>query len=271
MFDRILPLILAATFTGDFEPVRIGICSVDPPAPGGGGGGGPTPPAPTPPAPTPPTPPTPPATFTQEQVDELTGDGFAAVYNTPNDQSRPGYLKMGWHQLGRPRIVVLPGTPATVVRMLRARQPAAKWSVPVDVGEPADGIGERARPPAGGAIRRDEVPGYTAWRYGFEPLHYRAVEVRGGLAVFRVRERGPLREVAVVEWRSRRRDPLAIRRVPDGRALRGAGKVPQRSATRARGTPAGRLRRARPALPRRCSGGSRRCLRRSRTRSRPRR
>jgi GNAT superfamily N-acetyltransferase len=151
--------------------------------------------------------------LTLHAVEEMTADGIGAVYNTPNDQSRPGYLKMGWHVLGRPRILVMPETPATVVRMLRAREAAAKWSEPVAVGEPAAGVGDAPERPSTGSIRRRAVEGYTRWRYGFEPLHYRSVEVRGGLMVFRVRRRGPLREVAIVEWRSDRRDPRAVHRL----------------------------------------------------------
>src|SRR5678816_264411 len=42
--------------------------------------------------------------LTLAAVEELTADGVAAVYNTPNTQSRPGYLKMGWQELGRPTL-----------------------------------------------------------------------------------------------------------------------------------------------------------------------
>jgi GNAT superfamily N-acetyltransferase len=151
--------------------------------------------------------------LTLHAVDQMTAAGIDAIYNTPNDQSRPGYLKMGWHELGRPMLLVMPETPATALRMLRAREPAAKWSEPVTVGEPAAGIGEVGARDAGGAMRRHPVAGFARWRYGFEPLHYRAVEIRGGTVVFRVRMRGSLREVAIVEWRSDRRDPRAIHRL----------------------------------------------------------
>jgi hypothetical protein len=152
--------------------------------------------------------------LTRHAVEEMTAAGRAAVYNTPNDQSRPGYLKMGWHVLGRPQILVMPDTPLTVVRMLRAREAAAKWSEPVTVGEPAALVGDTdVRPSSPGSIRRRSPEGYARWRYGFEPLQYRSVEVRGGRMVFRVRRRGPLREVAIVEWRSSRPDPRAVRRL----------------------------------------------------------
>jgi GNAT superfamily N-acetyltransferase len=34
-------------------------------------------------------------------LDDLRDDGVDCVFNTPNDKSRPGYLKMGWQQVGK--------------------------------------------------------------------------------------------------------------------------------------------------------------------------
>src|SRR4029077_13661343 len=34
-------------------------------------------------------------------VEEMTAEGVEFVFNTPNDKSRPGYLTMGWHEVGR--------------------------------------------------------------------------------------------------------------------------------------------------------------------------
>lgn len=151
--------------------------------------------------------------LTTEAVDALTADGVAAVFNTPNDQSRPGYLKMGWHELGRPTLHVQPSSPVALVRMLRARVAAEKWSEPVAYGEPAVDL---PAPPEAGSKRSwatPRTPAFLRWRYGFEPLHYRAVEVRGGHAVFRVRRRGSLREVAIVDWPSEQPDPAAVLRL----------------------------------------------------------
>lgn len=148
-------------------------------------------------------------------VDDLTDDGVDAVFNTPNEQSRPGYLKMGWHQLGRPTLGVLPATLGRAGLLRQARTAAEKWSEPCGIGEPAGevlagltSVPGPAREPGGWSTPR--TPAYLAWRYRLEPLHYRAVEAGGGLVVFRVRRRGPAREVAIVEW-------LAG---PDRRALR---------------------------------------------------
>ena len=41
-------------------------------------------------------------------LDELRADGVDFVFNTPNDQSRPGYLKMGWQVVGRLPTAVRP-------------------------------------------------------------------------------------------------------------------------------------------------------------------
>jgi GNAT superfamily N-acetyltransferase len=160
--------------------------------------------------------------LTLAAVAELTSAGFDSVFNTPNNQSRPGYLKMGWTELGRPTVGVLPRGPRAALRMARSRQAAEKWSEPTTVGQPAGDVlcggGLRAvlaalpEPPGWATPRTAE---YLRWRYGFEPLHYRALEVQGGLAIFRVRRRGPSREVALCEWLAPGPDRRALRRLVD--------------------------------------------------------
>jgi len=145
--------------------------------------------------------------LTLSAVAELTAAGYDAVFNTPNAASRPGYLKMGWTALGRPAIAARPRDPRAAARMARSRAAAEKWSEPTTVGRPA--LEALESPGLESLLATLPVPGgwstprtldFLRWRYGFEPLNYRAVEVRGGLAVFRVRRRGPSREVALCEW-----------------------------------------------------------------------
>ena len=38
-------------------------------------------------------------------LEELRSDGVAFVFNTPNERSRPGYLKMGWQPVGQVRVL----------------------------------------------------------------------------------------------------------------------------------------------------------------------
>lgn len=142
--------------------------------------------------------------LTRTAVQDLRAEGVDMVFNTPNEQSRPGYLKLGWRLVGRLPVLLRPRTPTAAPRILRARQPAALWSEPTTAGEPvgsATGASELLADRGGGLdglrTRRDDD--YFAWRYGFEPLHYRLLPSARGCAVFRVRRRGRATEAVVAE------------------------------------------------------------------------
>lgn len=144
--------------------------------------------------------------LTTTSVQELTDDGVGFVYNTPNDKSRPGYLKMGWVQLGTLRAHVRPTSVGSLSRTAQARQPAELWSEPSSVGQAAaevfaDDGGARwleHRPAVGQQLRSVLTPAVLQWRYGLGDLHYRALtDDEHGCVVFRVRRRGPAREVVV--------------------------------------------------------------------------
>ncbi|HXK17608.1 MAG TPA: GNAT family N-acetyltransferase, partial [Polyangiaceae bacterium] len=54
-------------------------------------------------------------------VDDMTRAGTAFVFNTPNQQSRPGYLKMGWQQVGRVSLWIKPSRPLRALLSLLAK------------------------------------------------------------------------------------------------------------------------------------------------------
>ena len=149
--------------------------------------------------------------LTMRAVQELAAEGVDAVFNTPNDQSRPGYLKMEWEVIGRPTLWVQPKGPISLARMLRARVPAEKWSEPTDVGESPSVL--RGFDSHSEVWHTRQTTEFLDWRFGFAPLNYRVVEIDGGVVVFRVRRRGELREVAVCSWLSNRPDRRAVRRL----------------------------------------------------------
>jgi GNAT superfamily N-acetyltransferase len=156
--------------------------------------------------------------LTLAAVDELSAEGTGAVFNTPNSKSRPGYLKMGWVLLGRPTLAFRPGSVRTAARMARSQPGADKWSVPVTIGEPAGAVvadvdARLRRPPPSSGWWTPRTDDYLRWRYGFEPLHYRAVEVRGGVCVLRVKRRAEAREVTICEWFSDRPDRSSLRKL----------------------------------------------------------
>ncbi len=163
--------------------------------------------------------------LTLQGVAELTLEGVGIVFNTPNDQSRPGYLKMGWSTVGRVPIGALPSGVGGLRRMARALVPAERWSEPTQAGMDArvlsaDTALARAlltHAPARG-FRTNRTPEYLAWRTSLEPLHYRLLTAgsgapeRGGV-IFRLRRRGGALEAAIVETLvPNRRTGLALMR-----------------------------------------------------------
>jgi GNAT superfamily N-acetyltransferase len=147
--------------------------------------------------------------LTEHALAELCDDGIEFVFNTPNSKSRPGYLKMGWHIVGQLPTAVRPVRLTSLAKVARSRTAAERWSAPTSAGRPAsevlddDRVSEllARRRATGLATRR--TPEYLRWRFGFAPLHYRAVTLgddpREGLAIFRLRRRGSALEAACCE------------------------------------------------------------------------
>jgi hypothetical protein len=149
--------------------------------------------------------------LTLHGIEELSHEGVRAVFNTPNSKSLPGYLKMGWHVVGRPHVVVKPRSITSLGRLAGARTSAARQPIEVAAGvAPGDAFQDevsvatllsRLSPRTGLATvySRD----YLSWRYGFAPLGYRVVlssdSPADGLAVFRLRRRGSAVEATVCE------------------------------------------------------------------------
>ncbi|MGH9030606.1 MAG: GNAT family N-acetyltransferase [Acidimicrobiia bacterium] len=149
--------------------------------------------------------------LTLRAIDELESEQVAFVFNTPNAQSRPGYLKMGWRIVGRLPLVVRPRSARALGRMMRARTPAERWSAPSEMGMPASEVlaehdtiarllSSRAR---SFRMRTRATPEYLRWRYGSPLVEYRAVlppeGLETGLVILRVRRRGQAREAVLCE------------------------------------------------------------------------
>jgi hypothetical protein len=143
--------------------------------------------------------------LTMHGLAAMKAEGVHFVFNTPNSQSRPGYLKMGWREVGRlPASVTFPG-PAGAVAAARSRVPAERWSQPLEVGVPVgewlDGGGVGDRWPVATDVREirtrldDE---FLRWRYDTPLLGYRVVDDGETAIVVRSRRRGEALELAVV-------------------------------------------------------------------------
>jgi len=157
--------------------------------------------------------------LTKQSLAELDEMGVGFVFNTPNEKSRPGYLKMGWQLVEKLPVAARPRSALALMRLARARVPADKWSTECSAGVPAPEaftddaalttlLDAVARSTDGGDEGKEQLttnrtPDYLRWRYGFPPLRYRAVVARdgvgAGLAVFRMRRRGAATEAALCE------------------------------------------------------------------------
>lgn len=152
--------------------------------------------------------------LTLELIEAEAAAGTSFVFNTPNDQSRPGYLTMGWRLVGRVPLWIKPIRPVrALMRVARSRLAAAPESVRPDVRP--EGIGALlADPTLPAVLERAEngdpryhtrrTPTYLRWRYAEVPgLSYSAVwrfdDGAGAIAIYRDRERHGLRERMLCE------------------------------------------------------------------------
>jgi GNAT superfamily N-acetyltransferase len=152
------------------------------------------------------------------------------VFNTPNEKSLPGYMKMGWLVVGQVPVSIRVRRPLRFARGARSAAATAEGELaPPRIGAPhvaeilghASSVGllleeSDAWDPRLRTLRDVE---YLRWRYGAAPfLDYRAVAAeRGGrlrgLAIFRVRPRGQLWETTIAELIVPRDDHRTSRRL----------------------------------------------------------
>jgi GNAT superfamily N-acetyltransferase len=149
--------------------------------------------------------------LTRHALEQVRAEGVGFVFNTPNDQSRPGYLKMGWQPVARLPVLVTPRSLPSLLAIARARVPADKWSQPTSAGRAAvDAFADHdavtallAASRATDGVRTNRTPEFLGWRYGFAPLEYRVVTLTDRLAdgcvVFRLRRRGGALEAVICD------------------------------------------------------------------------
>lgn len=139
--------------------------------------------------------------LTLQGLAELEAEGVEFVYNTPNDKSRPGYLKMGWRDVGRVRPVGAIRIRA-LGRLARSRVPASTNPDAIDVGASvsawldAGGL-QRApvRTARAGALSTSVTDEFVRWRFGSAVQPCRVVHDRHAAVVVERRTRGQVVEL----------------------------------------------------------------------------
>ena len=140
--------------------------------------------------------------LTNVGVQALTAEGCDFVFNTPNSKSRPGYLKMGWKQVGSLSAAVRL-RPTYALQTANARRPADRWSrvldVGTDVGEWLDNGGfgglDIRVPNNVRAVYTPIDEQFLRWRFAHPLLPYRVVEGEGATIIVRARCRGQAEEL----------------------------------------------------------------------------
>ena len=82
--------------------------------------------------------------LTLHAIDALRADRVGFIYNTPNGQSRPGYLKMGWQPVARLPVLARPRLLGSLLAVARACPPGSGRCRP-QPGLSAVGALERSR------------------------------------------------------------------------------------------------------------------------------
>ena len=141
------------------------------------------------------------------RIDYARNVGADAIFNFPNENSLPGYLKMGWYFLGKVKWMVRVLRPLTVTSgMLRNKQ-SEKLSVPNHLrinSEKVNTLDLEGDIQSGflhTAVTRD----YLKWRYVNHPtrsygiIMFRMEDSVTGAAVFTLSKRHKMKEMVITE------------------------------------------------------------------------
>ncbi|MGG7053953.1 GNAT family N-acetyltransferase [Nitrosomonas sp. ANs5] len=174
--------------------------------------------------------------LTLQAVKNLEADGVDLVFNTPNQNSAPGYLKMGWCDIGSVPLYIRPLEPSRIVwALIKGKSGAGpvmpawypdeaqlpRWVEWEDHGEIIAVMRshEMNRRPFG--LRTVRTADYLSWRYGRNPqADYRVHILRENghavaVAVLRPNIRYGLRELVITEIWARDANPGFMRRLLD--------------------------------------------------------
>lgn len=131
--------------------------------------------------------------LTEEALEIAQDDRVDLVFNTPNSSSKPGYIKMGWSEVGRIGAMVRPSR-FLLTRGVEGDSPELylKQVAPIDVATLEDRRSDGLRTP-----RSKE---YLSWRFASHPkARYLSATKDGATAVLRPHIRNGRREIVVAD------------------------------------------------------------------------
>ncbi len=148
--------------------------------------------------------------LTLSLVDTCTRDGDQFVFNTPNKQSKPGYLKMGWEEAGKLPVSMRVEKPLSILLNLVKQQPASpdqdrtKINYYLQHADLESLLVEHHQQQT--KINTNTSVTYLKWRYGNVPVaRYLAIGVEEGpvlmgLIIGRLKDTRLGRELRVTDY-----------------------------------------------------------------------
>jgi hypothetical protein len=151
--------------------------------------------------------------LTLSLIEQMKADEVSFIFNTPNNLSRPGYLKMGWSSLGPLSVWIRPCRPLKFIQKMIWRERGQE--VPITSEHEEESIQEflnhsKANDFLKGLRAEDSrlvtpiTPEYLRWRYDDIPGFDYHISCRwrgnsGAAIVSRIRARGTVRELRLCE------------------------------------------------------------------------
>lgn len=105
--------------------------------------------------------------LTLQALDEIQKNGDCFVFNTPNDQSRPGYLKMGWQVVGKIKVALVP-TFFYSFLFIFSKKEKHKSIIPSQLTKLCDNHNQNMVQQKG--LFTPKSPEYLKWRYEENPM-----------------------------------------------------------------------------------------------------
>lgn len=140
--------------------------------------------------------------LTMKQLELCKEQGIDFVFNTPNEQSRPGYLKMGWQAQGRMPLKLQPMRPvSTAINILLKKSKNAPVLATADWNKALSTFaGKQPVSPSG--IHTPYSTAYLSWRYATNPLfpYYFLTDYQNYLLVYRPKEHSKYLELRVTDF-----------------------------------------------------------------------
>lgn len=144
--------------------------------------------------------------LTLQQLEACKAAGIHFVFNTPNSQSKPGYLKMGWIEQGRmPLKIKMMNLPALIQAKLFSGQQTETYQDPTPAVEwkPALQVIEQVYNGGGlyDVLHTPLSATYIQWRYAINPLfnYTYFTDSENFLMIGRIKLQGKFREFRITE------------------------------------------------------------------------